>query len=116
VQTRIVNEVLMPQSIRKMIFTGLSLALMASIPITSVAAEKPQQPKLNPTSTGYAPAAEGLRVYYAIYGKGEPIVVMAGGFGDVTSMAQTIGPLSRERQVIGVELEGHGHTALRKRR
>ncbi|HEU4781508.1 MAG TPA: hypothetical protein VFS58_16620 [Steroidobacteraceae bacterium] len=29
-------------------------------------------------------------------------------------MAQTIGPLSRERQVIGVELEGHGHTALRK--
>jgi pimeloyl-ACP methyl ester carboxylesterase len=67
-----------------------------------------------PTSTGYAPAAEGLQVYYAIYGSGDPIVVMAGGFGDVTSMMQTIEPLSRERQVIGIELEGHGHTALRK--
>jgi pimeloyl-ACP methyl ester carboxylesterase len=28
-------------------------------------------------------------------------------------MTQTIGPLSRNHQVIGIELEGHGHTALR---
>jgi len=82
-------------------------AFVASSPLTSAAAEKP-------TSTGYAVADEGLQVYYAIYGKGDPIVVLAGGFGDVTSMAQVIGPLSRERQVIGIELEGHGHTALRK--
>ena len=72
-----------------------------------------KQQQLTPTSTGYADAAEGLRVYYEIYGKGEPIVVLAGGFGDVSSMTQTIGPLSRERQVIGIDLEGHGRTALR---
>jgi pimeloyl-ACP methyl ester carboxylesterase len=70
-----------------------------------------QQP--TPTSTGYADAAEGLRVYYEIYGKGEPIVVLAGGLMDISTMAQTIGPLSRRRQVIGVDLEGHGRTALR---
>jgi pimeloyl-ACP methyl ester carboxylesterase len=39
---------------------------------------------------------------------------MPGGFGDASSIAQIIGPLSRQRQVIGIELEGHGHTALRK--
>ncbi len=33
---------------------------------------------------------------------------------DISSMAQTIGPLSRSRQVIGIDLEGHGRTALRK--
>jgi pimeloyl-ACP methyl ester carboxylesterase len=82
--------------------------------LTAEAAEKAQQPKLAPTSKGYAKAADGLAVYYEIYGKGDPIVVLAGGLGGVTSMAQTIVPLSRERQVIGVELEGHGHTALRK--
>ena len=71
-----------------------------------------QAPK--PTSSGYAEAAEGLRVYYEIYGQGEPIVVMAGGFGDISSMAQVIGPLSRERQVIAIDLEGHGRTALRE--
>jgi pimeloyl-ACP methyl ester carboxylesterase len=72
------------------------------------------QPLPPPASKGYAQAAEGLRVYYEIHGKGEPIVVMAGGFGDISSMAQVIGPLSRERQVIGIDLEGHGRTALRK--
>ena len=38
---------------------------------------------------------------------------MAGGLMEIGSMAQVIGPLSRERQVIGIDLEGHGRTALR---
>jgi len=67
-----------------------------------------------PASSGYAEAAEGLRVYYEVYGQGEPIVVLAGGLMDTSSMAQVIGPLSRQRQVIAIDLEGHGHTALRK--
>ncbi len=70
-------------------------------------------PALKPISAGYAEAAEGLRVHYEIYGQGEPIVVMAGGFGDASSMTQVIGPLSRKRQVIAIDLEGHGRTALR---
>src|SRR5262249_45673470 len=60
-----------------------------------------------------AEAAEGLRVHYEIYGEGEPIVVLHGGLMDIGSMAQVIGPLSRKRRVIGVDLEGHGRTALR---
>jgi pimeloyl-ACP methyl ester carboxylesterase len=69
---------------------------------------------LRPASTGYAESSEGLKVYYEVYGQGEPIVVMAGGLMDISTMAQTIGPLSRERQVIGIDLEGHGRTALRE--
>jgi pimeloyl-ACP methyl ester carboxylesterase len=69
---------------------------------------------LRPTSSGHAQAAEGLRVYYEVHGKGEPIVVMPGGLMDISTLAQVIGPLSRERQVIGIDLEGHGRTALRK--
>lgn len=66
-----------------------------------------------PASSGYATSSEGLKVHYEIYGQGDPIVVMAGGFGDASSMMQVIGPLSRERQVIAIDLEGHGRTALR---
>jgi pimeloyl-ACP methyl ester carboxylesterase len=69
---------------------------------------------IKPAATGYADSAEGLRVYYEVYGHGEPIVVMAGGLMDISTMAQTIGPLSRGRRVIGIDLEGHGRTALRK--
>jgi pimeloyl-ACP methyl ester carboxylesterase len=89
-----------------------TLALMVCSSSTA-AAQTAKPPALAPTSTGYANAAEGLRVYYEIYGKGEPIVLMAGGFGDASSMMQTIVPLSRERQVITIDLEGHGRTALR---
>jgi pimeloyl-ACP methyl ester carboxylesterase len=92
----------MPRSIRQMLVAGAACGSFAAGPAV---AEDPQK--------GYAEAAEGLRVYYEIHGKGEPIVVLAGGFGDISSMAQTITPLSRKRQVIGIELEGHGHTALR---
>lgn len=68
---------------------------------------------LQPRSSGYAEAAEGLWVHYEIYGQGDPVVMMAGGFGDASSMTQVIGPLSRKRQVIAIDLEGHGRTALR---
>jgi len=81
----------------------------APSPKTATAAAPPK-----PASSGYAEAAEGLRVYYEIYGAGEPIVLMPGGFGDSSSMTQVIGPLSRERQVIAIDLEGHGRTALRE--
>ncbi len=94
----------MPRSRLQMLSSAAVLSLMTFAPLTSEAAE----------TKGYATAAEGLAVYYEIHGKGEPIVVLAGGLGDAKSMAQTIGPLSRQRQVIAVELEGHGHTALRK--
>ncbi len=77
-------------------------------PRQEVKAETPQ-----PENSGYADATEGLKVYYEVYGQGDPVVVMAGGFGDTSSMMQVIGPLSRHRQVIGIDLEGHGRTALR---
>ncbi|WP_168707898.1 alpha/beta hydrolase [Sphingopyxis sp. PAMC25046] len=69
---------------------------------------------VHPSRNGYAEAAEGLKVHYEIYGEGEPIVVMAGGLMDTSTMLQVIAPLSRTRQVIGIDLEGHGRTALRK--
>ena len=103
----------MPHSIVQALVAGAVFALMACSATATEDAPMSKQQQLTPTSTGYADAAEGLRVYYEIYGKGEPIVVLAGGFGDISSMAQMIGPLSRERQVIGIDLEGHGRTALR---
>lgn len=86
----------------------VSLAAMPSQPAYAKEATDMQAP----VSTGYAEGVEGLRVYYEVYGQGEPIVVMAGGLMDISSMAQTIGRLSRDRQVIGIDLEGHGRTAL----
>jgi pimeloyl-ACP methyl ester carboxylesterase len=106
----------MSRSFRKALLASAFLALTACAQTTNPATNEETQvnsPKLTPTSNGYAEAAEGLRIYYELYGKGDPIVVLAGGLGDVSSMTQTIAPLLRKHQVIGVDLEGHGRTALR---
>jgi pimeloyl-ACP methyl ester carboxylesterase len=115
-----------PQLTRAAVLGASLFALAACSPASEPAAKSPppaepapsqakavaELPK--PAGSGYAEAAEGLKVHYEIFGEGEPLVLMAGGFGDSSSMTQVIGPLSKKRQVIAIDLEGHGRTALRK--
>jgi pimeloyl-ACP methyl ester carboxylesterase len=52
----------------------------------------------------------GLKLYYEIHGKGKPLVMLHGGLGTVDMFAQLLPILAGTRQVIAVELQGHGHT------
>lgn len=61
--------------------------------------------------TGYVPV-NGVKMYYEIHGKGEPVVLLHGSFMTITSNWQeTIAALEKSRQVIAVEMQGHGRTA-----
>ena len=53
----------------------------------------------------------GLRMYYEIHGKGQPLVLLHGGLGVIGMFEQILPGLVETRQVIGVELQAHGHTA-----
>ena len=64
----------------------------------------------NDYEKGYAPV-NGLNIYYEIHGSGEPLVLLPGGFWTVEAMGEIVPLLAATRQVIGVELQGHGHTA-----
>jgi pimeloyl-ACP methyl ester carboxylesterase len=55
---------------------------------------------------GYA-VVNGLKMYYEIHGTGKPLVLLHGAFG----WATVYPTLAKNRQVIAVELQGHGHTA-----
>ena len=64
-------------------------------------------------ATGYAPV-NGLRMYYEIRGQGEPVVLVHGAFMAISNnfnWTEWIGELSKSRQVIAVEMQGHGRTA-----
>jgi pimeloyl-ACP methyl ester carboxylesterase len=63
-----------------------------------------------PAQSGYAPV-NGLNLYYEIHGNGQPLVLVHGGFGTVGMFAPILPILAASRQVIAVELQGHGHTA-----
>lgn len=60
--------------------------------------------------TGYAPV-NGLNLYYEIHGTGEPLILLHGGLGAAEMFGPILPSLSKDRQVIAVDLQGHGHTA-----
>ena len=59
----------------------------------------------------YAPV-NGLQLYYEIRGSGRPLVLLHGGLLTIDlNFGPLLEPLAASRQVIAVELQGHGHTA-----
>ena len=60
--------------------------------------------------TGYAPV-NGLELYYEIHGTGDPLIVLHGAFGSTQVNVPDLAALAKTRQVIAVDLQGHGRTA-----
>ena len=61
-------------------------------------------------SSGYADV-NGIKLYHEIYGQGEPLVLIHGGLTTIGEMQGWVQPLAKTRQVIAVEMQGHGRTA-----
>lgn len=67
------------------------------------------------TTTGYA-AVNGLEMYYEIHGDAQPgtvpLVLLHGGMSTIeTDFGKVLPALAAGRQVIGFEIQAHGHTA-----
>ena len=67
-----------------------------------------------PTRSGYA-AVNGITYYYAVYGTGEPLLLLHGGLGRIEMFGSNLSRLAERRQVIGIDLQGHGRTELGER-
>jgi pimeloyl-ACP methyl ester carboxylesterase len=59
---------------------------------------------------GYAPV-NGLEMYYEVHGTGQPLVLLHGAYMTIGMMGEVVPGLAEARQVIAVELQGHGRTA-----
>ncbi len=70
-----------------------------------------QQVVPEPGKSGHV-SVNGLDYYYAIYGTGEPLLLLHGGLGQIEMFGPNLAKLAQSRQVIGVDLHGHGRTAL----
>jgi pimeloyl-ACP methyl ester carboxylesterase len=66
---------------------------------------------MNETSKGNYAEVNGLNMYYEIHGAGHPLVVIHGAYMTIGTMGEVVPELARTRQVIAVELQGHGRTA-----
>src|SRR5262245_35284611 len=90
--------------------------LMACAPTPEPKTAAPQTPtpakeaEMKPAKSGYA-EINGLKLYHEIYGSGEPLVLIHGGLTTIGEMQLWVQALAKTRQVIAVEMQGHGRTA-----
>ncbi len=68
-----------------------------------------------PTKSGHV-TANGLHYYYEVRGTGEPLLLLHGGLGSIEMFGPVLTKLAATRQVIGVDLQGHGRTELGDRK
>jgi pimeloyl-ACP methyl ester carboxylesterase len=90
-----------------------------------LAAPKPIQAAEGTTTMNAqaAPAAKksghvevnGVNYYYEVHGEGEPLLLLHGGLGSIDMFGPNLPILAENRQVIGVDLQGHGGTTLGNR-
>ncbi|QIH32735.1 alpha/beta hydrolase [Sphingobacterium sp. DR205] len=64
---------------------------------------------LRASATGYADV-NGLKMYYEVYGKGKPLVLLHGSYMTIPLNWSNIIPYFTDRKVIVAEMQGHGRT------
>jgi pimeloyl-ACP methyl ester carboxylesterase len=67
-----------------------------------------------PATTGRA-TLKGVDYYYEVRGQGEPLLMLHGGLGNIGMFEPVMPAFAGGRQVIAVDLQGHGRSSLGSR-
>lgn len=62
------------------------------------------------TDIGKYADVNGIKMYYEIYGNGEPLLLLHGGLGSIEGFKYLIPYLSKDFRVIAIDFRGHGRT------
>lgn len=89
-------------------------AVAAAFPALAAQTSSPAPAATAATKSGKL-AINGVDYYYEVHGQGEPLLLLHGGLGSIDMFRPTLPKLTENRQVIAVDLHGHGRTALGKR-
>ncbi len=99
-----------------MMFRNLFAALVVMVSINAAHAA-PRWLSLPPTPTlpkaaqsGFAPV-NGIKVWYAMFGRGEPVLLLHGGLANANYWGHQVRALQRHYQVIVMESRGHGRSS-----
>src|SRR5262245_40783837 len=63
------------------------------------------------TGAGQYADVNGLHLYYETHGTGKPLILLHGGLGAGEMFGPVLPTFATNRQVIVVDLQGHGRTA-----
>jgi len=62
-----------------------------------------------PESAGYA-EVNGIRLYHAEWGTGDPVILLHGGLGSIEAFANQIPAIAEGHKVIAIDSRGHGRS------
>ncbi|MAS13029.1 MAG: alpha/beta hydrolase [Nitratireductor sp.] len=85
--------------------TALFLTVFAASPAQAAAGIS------KPLKSGEVEAG-GLQYHYQIHGEGEPLLLLHGGLGLIEMFGPVLSMLAAEREVIAIDLQGHGRSEL----
>jgi pimeloyl-ACP methyl ester carboxylesterase len=70
----------------------------------------PETPTLHKAKrSGYA-SVDGIRIWYAIYGRGEPVIMLHGGLANSNYWGYQVPVLAKQYRVIVMDSRGHGRS------
>jgi pimeloyl-ACP methyl ester carboxylesterase len=75
------------------------------------AARSEKENGMNKNAQGHYASVNGLKIYYEVHGKGEPLILLHGGVGGMEMFGPNLPVLTKTRRVIAVDLQAHGRTA-----
>jgi pimeloyl-ACP methyl ester carboxylesterase len=93
------------------------IGLLAGASVLGASAPALAQEKTVPAAAAQAAKSgrvevNGVNYYYEIHGTGEPLLLLHGGLGSIDMFRPMLPKLADHRQVIAVDLQGHGRTPL----
>ncbi len=100
----------------RIVSISLAAALVTAVTFASaVAAERWQRLPAAPAMpvsevAGYAPV-NGIHMYYAVYGAGDPVLLIHGGLGHADLWANQVRDLMTDHMVIVADSRGHGRSS-----
>ena len=68
------------------------------------------QPLPPATESGEAPV-DGIKIYYAVWGDGSPLILLHGGLGNTEYFGGQVAELAKQYKVIAMDSRGHGRSS-----
>ncbi|HET8770463.1 MAG TPA: alpha/beta hydrolase [Gemmatimonadaceae bacterium] len=106
----------MPASVRHNSAVAIATLAVAALaqPTGQLTAQSEGAPAAQTADSGRV-MIDGVNYYYEIHGAGQPLLLLHGGLGSGDMFDPVLGLLTKSRQVILVDIQGHGRTPLGNR-
>jgi pimeloyl-ACP methyl ester carboxylesterase len=98
-------------TIATLLATAVTLAIMPKAAEAEESEAKAATAMPGAKKSGRIPV-NGVDYYYEIAGEGEPLLLLHGGLGSIDMFAPVLPILLQGREIIAVDLHGHGRTTL----